>query len=327
MSYKYSHIIDLYLQEITVDELLKKLLEAEILTPETKEELSEAFTQHIQSTLAEAEEENKIKIRAELTEQWIKEREVLIEAIDSKVGDLLQQEIGELKEDVDKFRDLEAEYAEKIVEARASMAEELKDDMAKLVVHIDNFLSESLAAEFQELHEDIEEVKKNEFGRKIFEAFTNEFYTSFVDEDSLQAKLHEAQAKAEAATRKLNEAAKINAKLIRESKLNDLLAPLSSYQREVMSTILETTATEKLDQTFNQFVGRIIKESVDHSSEKESQVLAESEKSKETKTSIIEEKVIVKTGNAAPSAVERVQEGVLSESDINALRRMSGINR
>lgn len=310
-----------------MEELLKKLLEAEILTPETKEELSEAFTQHIDSVLSEAKAETEKEVRAELVEQWIKDRELLIEAIDTKVGGLLETELGELKDDVNKFRDLEAEYAAKIVEARASMAEELKDDMAKLVVHIDSFLEESLAAEFQELQEDIEEVKKNEFGRKIFEAYMSEFNTNFIDEESIQAKLHEANAKLDEANAKLQEQSTANAKLVRESKMNELLAPLNAYQREVMGTILETTATEKLDETYQQFIGRILKESVDHSSEKETKVLAESEKAEKSSDSLVEEKIAVKTGNAAETPAEQLQESALSSADIMALRRMSGLNR
>lgn len=310
-----------------MEELLKKLLEAEILTPETKEELSEAFTQHIDSVLAEAKAETEKEVRAELVEQWVRDRELLIDAIDTKVGGILESEIGELKEDVNKFRDLEAEYAEKIVEARASMAEELKDDMSKLVVHIDNFLEESLAAEFQELQEDIEEVKKNEFGRKIFEAYMNEFNTNFIDEESIQAKLHEANAKLEEVNNRLAEAEASKSKMVRESKMNDLLAPLNDYQREVMGTILETTATEKLESTYNQFLGRILKESVDHSSEKETEVLAESEKTEKSKTSLKESKVTVKTGDAAETPAEQLKESALSEADLHALRRMSGLYR
>jgi len=311
-----------------MDELLKKLLEAEILTNETKEELSEAFTKHITKALAEAKDETEAQVRADLTEQWIKEREVLIEAIDGKVGQFLTTELDDLKEDVSRFRDLEAEYAEKIVESRASMGEELKDDMAKLVESIDGFLQAQLVIEFKELHEDIEEVKKNQFGRKIFESFMSEFNTNFVDEESVQAKLHEATTKLDEANTKIKAAAINNAALIREAKMTELLAPLNGYQREVMGTILEPTATAKLDETYKKFIGRILTESVTPSSGKEKIVLAESDtrkRPKKSRTQVKESRVSIKSGNRAESAVETITEGSLSAKDVAALRRMSGI--
>ena len=311
-----------------MDELLKKLLEAEILTTETKEELSEAFSKHIEKALAEAKEETETQVRADLTEQWIKEREVLIEAIDGKVGQYLEAEVSDLKEDVSRFRDLEAEFAEKIVESRASMAEELKDDMAKLVESIDGFLKVQIDTEFKELHEDIEEVKKNQFGRKIFESFMSEFNNNFIDEESTQAKLHEATAKLIEANNTIEETTSTNSTLLREAKMNELLAPLNGYQKEVMGTILQPTATEKLDETYKKFIGRIMKESVEHSSEKESTVLAESEDEKQSKNSDVklkESKIVIKSGDTAESKAEALSESVLSETDIAALRRMSGI--
>lgn len=307
-----------------MEELLKKLLEAEILTPETKQELNEAFEQHVEKTLAEAKEEAANQVRLELTEQWVKEREVMIEAIDSKVGELLDLEVAELKEDISAFRDLEAEYAEKLVEARATMAEELKSDMAALIESVDGFIEERLAAEFQELAEDIEEVKKNEFGRKIFEAYASEFNVNFIDEESLQAKLHESQSKLQEAENKLTESAQVNAKLLRESKMVELLSPLNEYQREVMSTILETTATEKLESTFKTFIGRVVKESVDHSSEKESEVLAESEKTEKAKEEVVSE-AVVKTGDSAPNSAEVLKESQMTAEEILAIRRLSGL--
>lgn len=308
-----------------MEELLKRLLEAEVLSPETKTELAEAFQQHMEKVLAEAKEETSQEVRAELTEQWIREREVLIEAIDGKVGQFMESEIAELKADIDSFRDLEAEYAERIVEARAAMAEELKADMAKLLENLDGFLDQRLQSEFAELHEDIEEVRKNQFGRKIFEAYMAEFNNNFVDEDSIQSQLHEAQARLEQAQAQAQKLAESNNKLVRESKLTELLAPLNEYQKEVMGTILKTTPTAKLDETYSKFIGRILKESVDHSSEKESRVLAESEKAKQPSKKIVEESVVVKTGNTAEHAVEKLTEGKLSPTDVAALRRMSGI--
>lgn len=316
-----------------MEELLNKLLEAEILTSETKAELLEAFDKHFEAELASAKEEAELSVRAELTEQWIKEREVLIEAIDSKVGEYLEAEVADLKEDVERFRDLEAEYAEKIVESKASMVEELKADMAKLIESMDGFLEERLAVEFQELNEDIQEVKKNNFGRAMFEAFASEFKVNFVDEDSIQAKLHESEEKLAEAAEKIEKMAKHTSKLERAAVLESLLAPLSDYHKEVMGSILETITTEKLNDTYEKFIGRILKESVD-TSEKEEQVLAEGEQTEQTKTieeSVKEDleksKLVLKTGDADETVAEQLTEATnaLTPAQIKELKKLSGI--
>ena len=108
-----------------MDELLQKLLEAEVLTEETKKELKTAFETKLNEAVEAAKAEAAADVRAELTEQWVNERDALVEAVDAKVGDYLDGEIEELKADIERFRDLEAEAAEKLVEAKALMAEEL----------------------------------------------------------------------------------------------------------------------------------------------------------------------------------------------------------
>ena len=100
-----------------MDELLQKLLESEVLTAETQKELKEAIEQKVTEAVEAAKAEAAADVRAELTEQWVNERDALIEAVDAKVGDFLDSELDELKSDIERFRDLEAESAEKLVEA------------------------------------------------------------------------------------------------------------------------------------------------------------------------------------------------------------------
>ncbi|MCX2582088.1 hypothetical protein OQ641_30260, partial [Klebsiella pneumoniae] len=73
-----------------------------------------------------------MSVTAELNEAWLKERDTLIEALDAKVTEALTEEMAELREDIERFRDLEAEYAVKLVEAKREMATTLKKDMAQL---------------------------------------------------------------------------------------------------------------------------------------------------------------------------------------------------
>lgn len=315
--------------ETTMNELLKKLLENEVLAEDTKAELEAAFESFQTELEKTVREDTEVTVRAELTEQWVKDRELLVEAIDSKVGEFLDRELSELKEDVSRFRDLEAEYATKLVEQRAIMAEELKGDMSTLVDQVDQFLGEQIEAEFNELKEDITEFKKLQFGRKIFEAFAGEFNVNFVDEDSLQSKVHELSAKLEETETKLSESAEATAKLTRDAKITGLLAPLNEFQSEVMSNILNTTATEKLDETFGKFVGRIVEESSKPTPEKENDsVLAEGLEDKQSEeTAKVENTVVLKNGDAETTVTEGVEATAekLNETDLLSLKRLSGI--
>lgn len=97
-----------------MDELLKKLLESELLNEDTKAELTEQFQSFINAQIDEHRQLVEQQVRDELTqslsEQWVQERESLIEALDAKTDEVLKAELAELKEDIERFRDLEAEF-------------------------------------------------------------------------------------------------------------------------------------------------------------------------------------------------------------------------
>lgn len=303
-----------------MNELLQKLLEADILSDDTKVELEEAFKTQLDDAIAVAKDEAASDVRAELTEQWVTERDTLIEAIDSKVGEFLETEVEELKEDIERFRDLEAEMAEKLVEAKASMGDELKSDLSELVEKIDAFLEIRLAAEVEELREDITEVRKNEFGRKIFEAFANEFTFNYADDDSSAATLRETQERlADVEATLADSEEKVN-DLTRVAKMDDILAPLDGRQKDVMEAILRNVDTNNLEEGYKTFIGRVLRETSEEisedataESEKEDKVLAESEKSDKN----ITEGVVV-TGD---TEIQTIEESVSVEDDAAATQR------
>ena len=259
-----------------MDELLQKLLESEVLTAETQKELKEAIEQKVTEAVEAAKAEAAADVRTELTEQWVNERDALIEAVDAKVGDFLDSELDELKSDIERFRDLEAESAEKLVEAKATMAEELKGDLAELVEKLDSFLEIRLRAELEELVEDIAQVKKDEFGRKIFEAVRQEYSKNFADDESLEGTLRETEKRLTDTAEALEEAERKVATMERDNKLEEILSPLSGRQKEVMEAILKNVDTVNLEEGYKTFIGRVIKETEENKSEKEIPVLAES---------------------------------------------------
>ena len=311
-----------------MNELLQKLLEAEVLSEDTKKELEEAFSAKLEEAVEAAKTEAAADVRTELTEQWVQEREALIEAIDSKVGDFLAEELGELKDDIDRFRDLETEYAEKLVEAKAQMGNELKGDLAELVEKIDAFLEIRLAAEMEELKEDIEEHRKNDFGRRIMEAFADEYAHSFADDESLEGTLRETEERLVDTQKALEESERNLARLERKNKLEEVLSPLDGRARDVMEAILRNVATDQLDEGYKTFIGRVLRESAEDASEKEDKVLAEDASKEEGENEELSEASVV-TGDNKELLEEEAQakaEAVrLSEDARLRLQRLAGV--
>lgn len=246
-----------------MDEILKKLLESDLLSEETKAVISTQFKTAVDSFLAEARTSLEVEIRSTLTEEFVKARDELAEAVDKKVNEFLDAEFSELHEDINKFRDLEVEFAEKLVEEKEKLAQMLGEQLNQLVDKLDAFLEVRLDEEMSELTEDIADVKKLEFGRKIFEAVEAEFKKfrkgdlSTVEQDLAEAvdRLYDAEKKlAEIEQERLAEA--------RNNKMDELMSALSGNAKEQMKIILSNVSTEKLDEAYKVYIGRVLKEAV-----------------------------------------------------------------
>lgn len=292
-----------------MDEILQKLLESELLSEDVKAEISQKWQLVVEAKMAELKESALLEVRAELAEQWTKERDALVESLEKFVDEQITEELNELKSDIERFRDLEAEYAGKIVAEKAEMAVKVQEDLDQLVDKIDSFFEIRLTEEFEELKEDIEVVKQNHFGRQIFEAFVNEFSKSFVDEESIQAQLQIAESKLEDASKKIAKLEADKKGMLRESKMAEVLKPLSGSKREQMSFILQNVETAKLEEAYNQFIGRVLKEEKQEPAA--AQVISES---KDTKVVTGEQIVEGKKEVAAPK-----------DSKLDSLRALAGI--
>lgn len=309
-----------------MDEILKKLFETNVLSAEVKTELEQAFKKQLDDAITAAKTNAEADVRAQLTEQWVTERDALVEAIDSKVGDFLDSELSELREDIERFRDLEAEHAEKLVEAKGQMADELKNDLKELVEKIDSFLEIRIAAEMEELREDLDEVKKNDFGRRVFEAFSTEF-ERFVDADDKEASVGELTKRLEETVSALEDSEKKVAQMEREQKIKQVLAPLKDRPRDIMEAILKNVDTDQLDSAYKTFIGRVLRESDGAtSSEKEGAVLAEgaSKKSETKATKVVETKTVAVTGDTEV-VTETVETEKKPNADLDRIRKIAGI--
>ena len=297
-----------------MDEILQKLLSSELLSEEAKAEISTEWTKAVNQFKQVVREETTVEVRSELAEMWATEKDALVDKVDSFVASKLEEELEELQSDIERFRDLEAEFATKIVEEKHSMAEQLSVELDQLVDKMDAFFELRLAEEVDELREDLEIVKQNEFGRKIFEAYATEFGRSYIDEDSIQTKLTVSEDKLEDAQRTIARLEDRNAKMVRESKLENILAPLSGKKREQMAFVLQNVETSRLEEAYSTFIGRVLKEDAPASTR---QRVSEDKSVK----ALNESRTVVATGDVLQEEVQ-----VSKDDKFAHLRKLAGIS-
>lgn len=301
-------------------ELLKKLLESDVLTAETKQQIEEAFNAQIATLIAETKAATEEQVRTDLAEQWLETRDTLIEALDLKVTDMVSEEFKQLEGDISAFRDLEVEYAEKLSEAKNGMVDSYKKDLSELVENLDSFLDLKITEEVAELKEDLQVAKQNQVGQQIFEMFADVYKTKFINESEIHQQLEAAKAELTAITAKLNEAVASRAKTERSLKLETVLANLGGGQRELMETILSGVRTEDLEKAYTKYISRVLKES-QQPTEKEVPVLAEGVKG--------DQPGVVKTGDIpvteSASSKEEPITKALAEGEKTRLQRLAGI--
>ena len=309
-----------------MEKLLLTLLDNDILNEETKSQLEEAVKETITEAIDNAKKEAEIEIRAELTKQFLDDKKELVEALDTKAEEFLQKEVAELKEDIERFRELDVEYATRLVEHKEEVAKTLKGDLEELVEALDVFMEMRLRHELLEFSDSIEEVKKITHGKEIFEQFEEIYLRNFADNESSVAKLEESSTKLAETTVELKEAqAQLN-KVQRAAKMEEVLSDLDGRPREIMEAVLKSVPTDQLDEGYDNFISKVLHESAekiveDAKTEKEATVLAENDSS--TKEKI--EEVVSVTGDAIDENVETDEENLLSESERNEILKLVGV--
>lgn len=313
-----------------MEELLKKLLAADILTEDTKAEIEVAFKSKLDEAVDQARADATATVTAELNEQWITAREALIEALDANITDALKEELSELHADIASHRDEKVAYENKLVEAKVQMADALKTDLAHLINELDTWLDIRLTAELSELKEDLQVVREQQFGKSVFEAFVKEFQQFYVDDGASQKKLDEATSKLKTTAAALQEAQTRAAALERTVKMTEVLAPLTGRAREVMEAILKNIDTKNLSEAYSKYIGRVVKETATPTSEKETPVLAEGKRANDKtiagkhKTGDDAESI---TESATMSRAERnvITTAAISDEELTRLRRAAGL--
>ena len=184
-----------------------------------------------------------------------------------------------------------------VVETKVKLVAEAKQKLAELqgqfVKRSANLVKEAVAnnlgSELAQLKEDIQNARENMFGRRIFEAFANEFAVTHLSENKEFAKLKaeletkdqviaEGQktiAEKEALVESKNREVKvITESITRKEKLAELFKPLNKEKADVMSSLLEGVQTERLQAAYEKYLPAVLNNSSVKKAEKP--VLAES---------------------------------------------------
>ena len=271
---KYEH--DKGVMVESIDKLLEERLSSELQEfAEDRKQLAEAKAKY-----AVAQRENAKLLKGFVMEQLKKEVGELHEdqksmaekfaQLEEFVVEALAKELGEFYEDK---KDLAETKVRLVREAKDKFAKVQKDFIAKSAALVSETVGKNLNKEIGQLKEDIEVARKNDFGRKLFEAFASEYAGSYLNEKSETAKLMKvltakdaqlAEAKTLAVkAKKLAESTNNEKQALIESAkrqeiLNDLVAPLGKDQKEIMTDLLESVQTNRLQSAFDKYLPAVI---------------------------------------------------------------------
>ena len=271
---KYEH--DKSTMVEAIDTMLSERLADEIAEfAEDRKQLAEAKAKY-----AVAQRENAQLLKGFVVEQLQKEiselradKKAMAEnyaKLEEFVVDALSNEISEFYEDK---KDLAETKVRLVREAKTHFAKVKKDFIERSAKAVSETVAKGLNKEITALKEDIDLARRNDFGRKIFEAFAAEYGTSYLNEKSETAKLMKvlaakdkqlAEAKAFASKAKtLAESVNVEKQRLlesarREKIMNELVSPLSKDQREIMTDLLESVQTDRLQKSFDKYLPSVI---------------------------------------------------------------------
>jgi len=323
-------------------DVLKALLENELLTDDVKKSIETAFTAIIeeQKSIAEAtaikeaaialnealEEKTaniEATVRTELASKFVAERDELITSLDETLTALVASEVELLKEDISDFRDLEVEAIAKLEDEKQELAEQFAEQKKAFIIKIDEFVETHLATEIEELTEDIQTIKMNTAGMQMFEMVQGMYEDSFADKDehvkSVKEKLAEMSSEKEAAEARTLELEEQVAGLTRLKALEETLAPLSGKRKAVMESILEGYGPENFGVVYKKMITRVM-DTV--SADADIKVVESKEVVEE-----ISETVDVVDGNHRLEESEVIEESVEDLSAAQRTRKLAGLSK
>ena len=198
-------------------------------------------------------------------------------AMASKFGKLEKFVVEALAQEITEFfkdkQDLAETKVRLVREGRNQIKQVKQEFVQRAAKMVESVVTQNLHSEIHALKEDIEAARRQDFGRKLFEAFASEYQASYLNEKSETTKLlkvidmkdlamkeaAEAVVKAE----QLLESKQVEIRALKESQtrkaiMNELLAPLNSEQKEIMGELMETVKTERLNESFEKYLPSVL---------------------------------------------------------------------
>ena len=301
--------------------------------------VTESLIAEVQQVRAEkaALAEDRVKFQRKIKEDSSKFNNFMVSKLAEEIGELrkdrkthneglqklegfivhaLASEIREFQEDK---RDV-VETKVRLVQNARGQLEALKSRFVKESADkMTRAVSKHLKAELSQLKEDIQVARENNFGRRIFEAYSTEFGATHLNEKAEVRKLHDMIAQKD---QKIAEAIKFAKKAtvlveskerevrilkesnVRNRTMEELLSPLNEEKQEVMRNLLESVQTSRLKGAFEKYLPAVLEN--------------RSVKAKK----VITETLTEATGDKSARVQEQEDE---SESNVIDLKRLAGL--
>jgi hypothetical protein len=271
---RYEHDKGLIVE--AVDGFIKQRVEAEML--ELAEDKKAVAEERVAYKKAISEHSTKLnKFVSEQLAKEIKELRAERNSVSSHVSKLddfvVEQLAGELKEFHADKQELVEQKVKMVREGKKQLASSKSDFIKRAAEKVEATVNTIVKENVKQFRDDITAARENDFGRRIFESFANEYRSSYLNEASdvkdlqkqivdVKKQLEESKADATASAEatklvesKLNVA---NDLMDRKEKLSELMKPLSRSKKELMVDLLESVKTENLEKQFNKYLPSVL---------------------------------------------------------------------
>lgn len=268
-------------------------------------------------------------VLAEEVKTMRQERKHINECLEKFMGFSNRVLAEELKDFHDEKRQLVETRVKLIAEGSRQINEARQNFIKRTAESAATYIAETTEKNLSALKGELLEAKQNMFGRKIFEAFANEFYSKQYNESSILRELNEsikdaedevmntklalqeARKEAEAAKRKISIMEDNHA---RSAIIAELTKPLTSQQKQIMESMLNATPTEKLRDDFKKYHKSVLNGTVNESAANPSRPAV----NKKANTTLTEGKVV--TGNRESNFIKNEE---LDNDDLAFLDEIS----
>jgi hypothetical protein len=193
------------------------------------------------------------------------------------LGTLERFVVRQLAEEIQEF----SQDKRLLAETRVRLITEAKNKLARVKSNfiangsrlVAETVEKGLRGEITQLKEDIQMARENMFGRKLFEAFSNEFAVTHLNENREICKLRQSielrerqlaeSRQAIEQHQRLMETKNRELRIIKESAqrretVSDLLSSLNKEKAAVMGQLLENVQTDKLKSAFEKYLPAVL---------------------------------------------------------------------